>query len=434
MEEHLDRHGGRPAFFQQQWGIMYTDNLGNTTTNNGIGLSLLRNQIVPANSTSAGEIPTTVEMSIMQMAQARGARVWSAPWSPAAGFKDSNVVTGGNFIGNATNYQNYAAQLANYVLTMKLQGINLYAVSIQNEPDGNHPYVSPSNPRLRILRLDPAADSRFCLLYNALLQAGVASSTKIMLPESQNWTDPQGLAALAMNDPNVAADVGIIANHDYVVNNTVGDTASPAAIAAYGKALWETEVSILTGSDPSITNALYWAERIHLFLTVAQVNAYHYWWLIDVVGPGNEGLLDNNASITKRFFVFGQFSRFIRPGYVRVNVTGNTGGALISAYKDPMSGNFVIVAINNTQAPILESFTVPDFSNTNVTPSGFLRFAMYSPVSVAPWETSNSFSLASQAAVPIKNSSFSYTLPAMSVVTFEGKSFLIEIGGTLPRP
>src|SRR5579871_2304448 len=57
---------------------------------NGIGLSLLRNHIAYASSTAASAMPSTAEVSIMQMAQARGARVWSTPWTPPSGFKSNN--------------------------------------------------------------------------------------------------------------------------------------------------------------------------------------------------------------------------------------------------------------------------------------------------------------------------------------------------------
>ncbi len=84
------------------------------STNTGIGLSLLRNHITPTGS--------TVETSIMQWAQARGARVWSTPWSPPASLKSANTsgvisVNGGALISSTNNYQTYATQLANYVLT-----------------------------------------------------------------------------------------------------------------------------------------------------------------------------------------------------------------------------------------------------------------------------------------------------------------------------
>ena len=45
--------------------------------------------------------------------------------------------------------------------------------------------------------------------------ASNVASTEIMLPESQNWQDYSNLAVTAMTDPNVAADVGIIADHNY---------------------------------------------------------------------------------------------------------------------------------------------------------------------------------------------------------------------------
>jgi hypothetical protein len=82
------------------------------STNTGIGLSLLRSRIAPDG--------TTVETNIMEMAQARGARVWSTPWSPPAAIKGTNAdgvfsVNGGPLIGSVANYQFYASQLAGYV-------------------------------------------------------------------------------------------------------------------------------------------------------------------------------------------------------------------------------------------------------------------------------------------------------------------------------
>ena len=138
-------------FFSTNNGIVYTDKLSTTTTNNGIGLSLLRNHITYASSTSSNAIPTTVETSIMLMAQTNGAEVWSTPWTPAAGFKsvndiyDSGVATaggldGGSYLGSGNNITNlnYASQLANYVYSMSNSyHVNIYAISIQNEPDAD---------------------------------------------------------------------------------------------------------------------------------------------------------------------------------------------------------------------------------------------------------------------------------------------------------
>jgi O-glycosyl hydrolase len=415
VHQRIDGFGASSAW-NGSWNTAEADLLFSTNNNisylsgtyNGAGLSLLRNHIAYAGSTAPTAVPTTVETSIMQMAQARGARVWSTPWTPAAGFKSTNDIydtgvstngiNGGSYFGGGNNITNvnYASQLANYVVSMKSQGINLYALSIQNEPDAS--VTNYESCQWTGVQFHDFVTN----LYSALTAQGVGS-TKIIIPESQNWTDPKNLRVAAMTDPNVAAQVGIIANHNYVGNNGVGDQTVPAAVNSYGKPLWETEVALLSGNDPSIANGVYFAERVHLFLTQAQANAYHYWWL---VASGNQGLLDTSAGPAKRLFTIGQFSRFVRPNFNRIDATSSQSSAWLSAYKDSASTAFAIVAINtNAATDIIEAFTLTNFAAASVT----------------PWLTSATLSLAPQTAVTLTNSSFTYTLPAMSVVTFAGR-------------
>jgi glucuronoarabinoxylan endo-1,4-beta-xylanase len=428
MHQRIDGFGASSAW-NSSWNTAEADLLFSTNSNinyqsgtyNGVGLSLLRNHITYANTTLASDTPTTVETNIMPMAQARGAKVWSAPWTPAAGFKttvdiyDSGVATGngingGSYLGSGNNITNvnYASQLANYVVSMKNQGINLYAISIQNEPDA---FVT----NYEACQWTGAQFHDFVTnLYSALGTKGVGA-TKIILAESQNWTDPRNLAGPAMSDPDVAADVGIIANHNYVMNNSVGDQVPPAAIASYGKALWETEVALLSGSDSSIANGVYYAQRIHVFMTQAQANAYHYWWL---VASGNQGLLDTSAGPTKRLFTFGQYSRFVRPNFYRIDATSSRSSVFISAYKDTNSTAFAIVVVNtNAVTNVIQTFNLTHFTAASVT----------------PWITSATLSLAPQAPVNVTNSSFTYEVPAMSVVTFVGQGNTPPSIGAVPN-
>ena len=365
------------------------------STNTGIGLSLLRNRVAPDGSAAANEI------GLMMKAQALGAKVWSTPWSPPAAFKNSGSVNGGNYKGGMATNQAYADQLAAYVLNMKTNyGINIYAISVQNEPNVNTTnYESCVWTATKIHNFVP-------YLYEALSNDGV-STTKIMIPEDSNWQSTN-LYTTTLDDSNTAAEVGIIANHNYLTNNVVGDQTAPAVLPAYGKALWETEVSTLSDTpDGSITNAVYWAGRIHLFLTVPQVNAWHYWWLISY--DDNAGLEIQGGIPTKRMYVLGQYSRFVRPGYYRIDVTNDTSLTLISAYNDTNSGNFAVVAINPTSSVVTQMFNLKNFPAV-------------SPVT--PWITSASLSLASQSAVTVANGSFTYPLPATSVVTFVGHRLL----------
>jgi glucuronoarabinoxylan endo-1,4-beta-xylanase len=391
VHQRIDGFGASSAFSGRTWSLATATTF--FSTNSGLGLSLLRNQIQP------GGFASSSELSLMTNVGQFGVKVWSTPWTPQASFKDNNNTVGGNFL-SASN-QAYAAQLAGYVANLKNNyGLNLYAISIQNEPDANVSYVSCHWTSSQL-------HSFVTNFYQALVSSNVAS-TKIMLPESENWTDPQGLASATMNDPNAAADVGILANHNYVANNLVGDTNPPAVVPNYGKPLWETEVATLGGTfDPGISNAMYWAQRIHLFLTIPQVNAWHYWWLITGNGD-NAGLMGHDSTgdlPSKRMYVVGQYSRFVRPGFYRIGAA-NTGNALVTAYQETNSGSFAIVALNtNASTDINQTFTLKNFATATVT----------------PWITSSTFSLSNQPVVSVNGSSFSYTLPAMSVVTFTGQ-------------
>ena len=424
VHQRIDGFGASSAY-NGSWSTAEADLLFSTNNNityqsatyNGIGLSLLRNHIVWANTTSASDTPSTAETTIMKLAQARGARVWSTPWTPAVGFKstndiyDSDMATdggidGGSYLGSGNNITNlnYASQLANYVTTMKSQGINLYAISVQNEPDAS------VNSYDACQWTGGQIHDFVTNLFSALAAKGL-SSTKIILPESQNWTDPHNLAGPAMGDPNVAADVGILACHNYDGAN------GPANLVRnnFGKALWETEVSQLGGETADIANGVYYAQRIFLFMTVAQANAWHYWWIVPF---GSEtGLMAQNAGTTKRMFTVGNYSRFVRPNFYRIDATSSQSSALISAYKDSASTAFAIVIVNtNPATDVIQTFNLANFTAASVT----------------PWVTSASLSLAPQTLVNVTNSSFTYDVPAMSVVTFVGQGNTPPAIGAVP--
>jgi glucuronoarabinoxylan endo-1,4-beta-xylanase len=356
----------------------------------GIGLSLLRSRIVPGG--------TTWENSIMQMAQARGARVWSTPWSPDVQFKSINNVNGGNFV--SAHNEAYARQLAGYVRNMKVQfGVDIYALSVQNEPNLATSYESCVWTAEQLRDFVP-------YLRNAL-NATNMGATKIMLAEEMHWKT--NLYATALADPIVGPQVDIIAAHNYDNSPPSGTPLPLPKYANPNAALWQTETSKLMGDGPfdaGMGDALYWAGRIHLFMTVAEVNAWHYWWLISY-NADNEGLTDINGNPALRMYVLGQYSRFIRPGWYRINDGNNNPYAVMaSAYKDPVGGGFAIVLANTNNFATNQSFRLNNFNAASVT----------------PWITASNLTLAAQSSVPVTNNVFTYNMPARSVVTFVGQS------------
>ena len=83
------------------------------------------------------------ELTVAQAAVARGVSVWASQYSPTAAFKSNDVFyQGGALLTNTNNYAAMGTTLASFVTLMASNGVPLYAVSIQNEPNINQNYPS----------------------------------------------------------------------------------------------------------------------------------------------------------------------------------------------------------------------------------------------------------------------------------------------------
>jgi glucuronoarabinoxylan endo-1,4-beta-xylanase len=398
----IDGFGGSCADFTEPFSSEMADFFFTTS---GIGLSLLRTQVVPSAEdctsyfaregascefVASGATILQGELAIAQQAVARGATVWSTPWSPPASMKTNRSFTNGGSLSPA-DYSAWASSLVSYIQMLNSNGVPVYAVSVQNEPDLTTDYPSARYTAEQLRDFVPYLSSAF-------RDSGVGS-TKIMIAEASEWDFSSAVAA--MDDPAVAADVGILAAHGYGSRRIVAPTN-------YGKHVWQTEDSSQSPTyDGGIKDGLSWASKIHTYLTVANVNAWHWWFLSD--GPWYGYGLDNSAltdiflNYPKRAYVTGQWSKFVRPGWYRIGVS-YSGSSQISAFKDPRSQSFAIVAVNSTSKVVHQRFSLDGFSADSVT----------------PWVTSANLSLAPQAPVSVSGTTFIYTLPASSVTTFSG--------------
>jgi len=103
----------------------------------------------------------------------------------------------------------------------------------------------------------------------------------------------------------------------------------------------------------------------------------------------------------------GLFPSAPSPGWVRIGADANpAGGVYVSAYKNPQSGNFAIVAINQNGSNVSLNFSLNGFAAGSVT----------------PWITSASQDLAQQWPLGV-GSGFGTALPAQSTTTFVGTGF-----------
>lgn len=376
-------------------------------TDTGIHLSLLRVEIFPGvpeceSIYGAGHCVASANATVLktaltnaQAAASRGALIWGTEGSPP-GYMKSNGSwkTGGSFLGGATNFAQYAAIQTSFVSLMAAHGVPVYAVSLQNEPDlssQTHPSCTWTAQQLH----------DYIPYLSAALNSAGYGSVRLMIEEQSTWTNT--LSASVMEDPTVAAKIGILAEHGY------GGIASRLSWKNLTtQHVWQTEASDFTAYDGSITSGLKYATKIHNWLTIAMVNSWHYFDLaLSSDTNDNEALTDNSLDVAKRAYTIGNFSKFTRAGWTRVGVTNGTG-FLVSAYKGPNGGSLVVV--NNGSAVNNQMFSVGTALGS----------------SVIPWITSSTHNLAPQAPITVSSGAFTYTVPARSVVTFSTPSVVSD--------
>lgn len=116
--------------------------------------------------------------------------------------------------------------------------------------------------------------------------------------------------------------------------------------------------SRLTSND--MTRALHWSRAIHYDLTRMNASAWH-WWTAISKEDYDDGLLftsvdftrsntsDETLYDTKQLWALGNYSRFIRPGFKRVQLQGadEVTGLKGSAYISEDSNQLVLVFINH---------------------------------------------------------------------------------------
>ncbi|MCE3202374.1 glycoside hydrolase [Paenibacillus sonchi] len=343
---------------------------------NQLGFSVLRIYVDDNKNNWYREVETA------KSAIAHGAIVFASPWNPPSSMTET-FNRNGDTSAKRLRYDKYAAyaqHLNDFVTYMKNNGVNLYAISVQNEPDYAHTWTwwTPAE------------------MLNFMKNNAGSINCRVIAPESfsylKNMSDP------ILNDTQALANMDILGAHTY------GTSFSNFPYPLFkqkgaGKELWMTEV-YYPNSDNNSANrwpeALDVAYHMHNAMAEADFQAYVWWYIRRQYGPMNE-----DGTISKRGDSMAQFSKFIRPGYVRVDATKNPNtNVYTSAYKG--DNKVVIVAINRGTSAVSQNFVLQ-----NGTASG-----------VSTWITDASRKVASGASINVSNNSFTAQLPAQSVTTF----------------
>jgi glucuronoarabinoxylan endo-1,4-beta-xylanase len=322
-----------------------------------LGLSLFRVRL----SSDKTEWPIIIEA--VKEANKNGVKVLASPWSPPPALKDNNSDIRGRLLPqNYTAFKNYINEFITFMTT---NGAKIDVVSIQNEPDWQPTYES----------CDWTADE----MINFLNAPGQITGAKLAAPESLNFNQTMTNAILS-NDA-AAQKIDIVAGHIY------GSGLAKFPLAEQKqKEIWMTEylMNLNTGNAgapkwTTFSEAAKWAESIKMLVSVHDAmmhnwNAYIWWYLqryYSFIGDGEEGT--TNGVVLKRGFAFSHFSKFVRPGFVRIGTETVLNSFLkISAYKKDAQTVLVIInpeafPISNVQISGLTQMNAVAYTSTETT-------------------------------------------------------------------
>lgn len=362
-----------------QWRPDMTDSEIETAFGTGdgqLGFTILRIRIQPQPNLWSTNVPTA------RKAYEKGAIIIASPWSPPAEMKTNNNLIGGELLEEC--YEDYAMHLSDFVNFMAENGVPIYAVSIQNEPDITVQYESCTWNASQMVN--------FLREYAPLIGA------KVMAPESFRFS--REMSDPILNDSLACAHLDILAGHIY-----------GAPIQSYplaerkGKEIWMTEH--LSGEN-SNANVWSWAMNVALEMNNvmhAGMSAYVWWYMVRYYGPISDGTNNSGkkGEVTKKGYVMSQFARFIRPGYYRIGCPKSPQrNVFTSAYKDSASSKVVLIAINTASQPKTQTFV---FQNGHVE-----KFI--------PYVTSKTKNCHREEEVWVTNDTLIVTLEDSSITTF----------------
>ncbi len=136
-------------------------------------------------------------------------------------------------------------------------------------------------------------------------------------------------------------------------------------------AVFQTEYCVMQWKrDLGMNTALHVARVLHGDLSIVNVSGWS-WWLAFSPHDYKDGLLytdwkrsgdEESILPSKTFWVFGQHSRFVRPGMTRVAIDGpglqDHAGLLATAYHDAESGRVAVVYVNSGRSEARARLTI----------------------------------------------------------------------------
>jgi glucuronoarabinoxylan endo-1,4-beta-xylanase len=328
---------------QQMWGAA-----------SDAGLNIMRLYIPTGESNWNQVIPTA------QLAKSLGLKLFATPWSMPTEWKTVNVI--GSQWDSAgikkevylkpENYSDYANYLNNFVTLLRNNGVELDAISIQNEPDFKVDYAG--------CFWTPAQITKF------LKENASTITCPVMAPETVGMSDNYANALLA---PDVLPKFQIYGGHQYG-----GIGTAMKNLQAQGKELWMTEY-LINWNEGTTTRNFNWTSDAFTFATavnntlLSNVNAWVHYATKRYYGLIGDGQFGSTAGvITKRGRILSHYAKYVT-GSTRVQhtFTDNTGALSGSAYLSVTGDSIFVMVMNPSVNTYSLAVDLPFLSTTGKT-------------------------------------------------------------------
>lgn len=255
---------------------------------------------------------------------------------------------------NPNKYEEYAQWLNTCLQSHKDLGIDVYALSLQNEPMFKQSFNSCTY-----------TTAWYCELLDNVVPKIKTSFPNVKIFGSENMLDMEGKSEnwpyfyhqAIKNSATAKNNIDIFAVHGY----SDGVAASSGSALAQmwenhknqfskpmNKPAWMTETSgyVDTWAGSNKPGALSLAMDIYSGLNFGDMQAWVWWQGSQSDGIGEFNLMSNNGG-GKKYYVSKHYYRYIRPGAVRVKATSSDPNIFVTAFEHATKGTHTLVIINN---------------------------------------------------------------------------------------
>lgn len=286
-------------------------------------------------------------------------KCWGSPWSPPAWMKDNNHYSRGSIKWEPAILNAYAHYFTRWVEAYRSAGINIYALTPQNEPNilNVYPTCLWTGPQLREFIADYLGPTLHDRKANVELWLGLNGDP---INSGDNINDR---LITVLEDPKASAFIAGV-GFQYDSRNQIG-----AARELYPeKKLMQSETECNSGNNS-------WSDALKLYGLMRRyldngASSYFMWnMVLDETGLGSWNWRQNamitvnhqtgQVTYNGEFYVMRHFSQFVKPGAKRVLTTGIWGDKI--AFVNP-DGSTVLIMGNSDKRAYEVILTASGFS------------------------------------------------------------------------